>query len=170
MVTAQILIGTTVQFLRFQFGAPMRQKYVEFLYDKAVEKADLMIIWQKWQVIFKLKPNGITNFVEFIPSRLRISNCNVGGSALRFFKVSKRTKKKRPNPETFTFFQPKQVGPFKYTEDLMVSSRLDTKIVSYQNSLLGKKLKPTTLPIEEHSLFASNDSEQQFSLFSNEEI
>ncbi len=46
-----------------------------------------------------------------------------------FFKVSKRTKKKRPNPETFTFLQPKQGGPFKYTEDLIVSSRLDTWIL-----------------------------------------
>ncbi len=46
-----------------------------------------------------------------------------------FFKVSKQIKKKRPNPETFTFFQPNQRGSFKYTEDLIVSSRLDTWIL-----------------------------------------
>jgi hypothetical protein len=92
---------------------------------------------------------------------------------LGFFKVSKRTKKKRPVPETFTFFQPKQGGSFKHTDDLIISSRLDdldTKIVSYQNSLIGKKLKPAALPIEEYSEFASNYSEQQFALFSNEAI
>ena len=92
---------------------------------------------------------------------------------LGFFKVSKRTKKKRPTPETFTFFQPKQGGSFKNTDDLIISSRLDdldTKIVSYQNSLIGQKLKPAALPIEEHSEFASDDSEQHFALFSNEEI
>ena len=92
---------------------------------------------------------------------------------LGFFKVSKRTKEKRPIPETFTFFQPKQGGSFKNTGDLIVSSRLDdldTKIVSYQNSLMGDKLKTAPLPIEEHSEFASDDSEQHFALFSNEEI
>jgi hypothetical protein len=47
---------------------------------------------------------------------------------------------------------------------------LDTKIVSYQNSLIGNKLKTAPLPIEEHSEFASDDSEQHFALFSNEEI
>ena len=92
---------------------------------------------------------------------------------LGFFKVSKRTKKKRPVPETFTFFQPKQGGSFKNTEDLIISSRLDdldTKIVSYQNRLIGNKLKIAPLPIEEHSEFACEDSEQHFALFSNEEI
>ena len=92
---------------------------------------------------------------------------------LGFFKVSKRTKKKRPVPETFTFFQPIQGGSFKHTDDLIISSRLDdfdTKIVSYQNSLIGNKLKTAPLPIEEHSEFASDDSEQHFALFSNEEI
>jgi|GEM_PF-1912933 len=92
---------------------------------------------------------------------------------LGFFKVSKRTKKKRPVPETFTFFQPKQGGSFKNTEDLIISSRLDdldTKIVFYQNSLIGNKSKIAPLPIEEHSEFASDDSEQHFALFSNEEI
>jgi hypothetical protein len=92
---------------------------------------------------------------------------------LGFFKVSKRTKKKRPVPETFTFFQPIQGGSFKNTDDLIISSRLDdldTKIVSYQNSLIDKRLKPKTLPIEENPEFASNDSEQQFALFSNEAI
>ena len=92
---------------------------------------------------------------------------------LGFFKVSKRTKKKRPVPETFTFFQPKEGGSFNYTGELIISSRLDeldTKIVSYQNSLIGNKLKSAPLPIEEHSEFASDDSEQHFALFSNEEI
>ena len=92
---------------------------------------------------------------------------------LGFFKASKRAKKKRPIPETFTFFQPKKGGSFKHTDDLIISSRLDdldTKIVSYQNSLIGNKLKTAPLPIEEHSEFASDDSEQHFALFSNEEI
>ena len=92
---------------------------------------------------------------------------------LGFFKVSKRTKEKRPIPETFTFFQPKQGGSFKNTGDLIVSSRLDdldTKIVSYQNSILVYKFKTTPLPIEEHSKFARDDSEHHFALFSNEEI
>lgn len=92
---------------------------------------------------------------------------------LGFFKVSKQTKKKRPLPETFTFFQPKQGGSFKNTDDIIISSRLDDldiKIVTYQNSLIGNKLKTAPLPIEEPSEFASDDSDQHFALFSNEEI
>lgn len=132
-----------------------------------------MIFWLKWQVIFKLKPNDVTNLVEFILSRCYIDYRNLGGSDPGLFQSFKTYQKKRPVPETFTFFQPKQDGLFKNTEDLIISSRLDdldTKIVSYQNSLIGNKLKIAPLPIEEHSEFASNDSEQHFALFSNEEI
>lgn len=92
---------------------------------------------------------------------------------LGFFKVSKRTKRARPVPETFTFFQPKRGGLFKNTEDLIVASRLDdldTKIFSYQNILVSNKLETASLPIEEHSEFAGDDSQQHFALFSNEEI
>ena len=92
---------------------------------------------------------------------------------LGFFKVSKRTKKKRPLPETFTFFQPKQGGSYKNTDDIISSSRLDDldiKRGAYQNSLMVNKLKTAPLPIEEPSEFASDDSDQHFALFSNEEI
>ena len=92
---------------------------------------------------------------------------------LGFFRVSKRARKARPAPETFTFFQPKRGGSFKNAENLIIKSRLDdlyTKILSYQNILVFKSSATLPLPIEEYSEFANNGFEPPFALFSNEEI